>query len=348
MTVAVTGIGIVHPLAATVDELAGVEVGCVAGLRARLTDGTEVAAGTVEDLDTRARAVGCPRLGRLDRIARLFLLASHRAVESRGGLDGIPPDRRGILFGTGLGCLLSNEAYHRALALDGPSKVSPTTFAQTVSNAAAGEASIQFGVEGPNATLLSAGCAGADAIGEGAATIARGEARVVLAGGGDALAAPLLNALARLGVLPNANLVPAEGAAVLVLEPLFFADPARLHGAFDGYAAAFVPDPTDEEALAATLRGLRDRVGRVVGERVYAARGGLAEPSVERACARAFPDAPVEFVDRRIGETFGASGAFAAAVALADARREGGRARVLIASFSYTGNVSLLAFRGPR
>jgi 3-oxoacyl-[acyl-carrier-protein] synthase II len=312
MNAAVTGTGIVHAVAAS---------------------------GVVDELDEQVRAVGCPRIGRMDRISRLMLLAAHRAFLTRGGVSGIPSEARGISFGTGFGCLLANETYHRGFALGGMAKASPTTFAQTVSNAAAGEVSIQFGIEGPNATLLSAACAGLDAIGEGAAIVWRGDARLVLAGGGDALAPPLLDALDRMGVLAP-GVRPTECAAVFVLEPEGIVDPARVIGRVVGHASAFVPEALDADAIAATVMDLRARVGGEDAGRVYATRGGVSASLADAVVDRAFPRARAEVLDPRIGETFGASGAIAAGIAL-DELGPGGPS--LVVSLSYTGHVSVLA-----
>jgi 3-oxoacyl-[acyl-carrier-protein] synthase II len=54
-----------------------------------------------------------PRVGRLDRLCRLFLAATYRAVaDAQLELPRIDGERIGLSFGTGFGCLLTNAEYY--------------------------------------------------------------------------------------------------------------------------------------------------------------------------------------------------------------------------------------------
>jgi 3-oxoacyl-(acyl-carrier-protein) synthase len=52
------------------------------------------------------------RIGRLDRVCRLFLAASYLAVDDAGlSLPAADAERVGLSFGSGLGCLLSDAEF---------------------------------------------------------------------------------------------------------------------------------------------------------------------------------------------------------------------------------------------
>src|SRR5262249_56306619 len=82
------------------------------------------------------------RLGRADRVCRLFLAAGFAAVDDAAlQLADTDAERIGLSFGTGLGCLLSNAEFYAKVVEQGPAAASPRVFAYTVSSAAAGEIS---------------------------------------------------------------------------------------------------------------------------------------------------------------------------------------------------------------
>jgi hypothetical protein len=118
-----------------------------------------------------------PRIGRLDRLCRLFLSASYLAARDLpGAFDGEAGERVGLSFGTGLGCLLTNAEYYEKVIEHGPAAASPRLFAYTVSSAAAGEVSIALGIKGPNVTQHMGFAAGLGALGYGCDLIAMGKA----------------------------------------------------------------------------------------------------------------------------------------------------------------------------
>lgn len=56
----------------------------------------------------------------------------------------------GLVVGTRRGCLETDVAYFKTVALDGAAMASPNLFAYTLPNCMLGEASIQFGLTGPS------------------------------------------------------------------------------------------------------------------------------------------------------------------------------------------------------
>ena len=119
----------------------------------------------------------------------------------------------------------------------GIDRVSPFAIPQSVANMGAGQVSIELGLRGPVTATCTACAAGTDAIGTAADIIRRGDARAMLAGGGDTLISPFFVAgFDAMKVLSHRNDDPAgaarpfdedrdgflvgEAGAVVVLEPL--------------------------------------------------------------------------------------------------------------------------------
>src|SRR5262245_65835715 len=121
-------------------------------------------------------------------------------------IDGDPRPRLGIVLGTAFGCLLTNAAFQRRFADGGPSAASPRLFAATVSNAAAGELAIAYRLGGPAITLTAGGVAGLAAVGHALDLLRTGHAEVLVAGGMDAVDAPLERWI-------HAGGLPADGPA---------------------------------------------------------------------------------------------------------------------------------------
>jgi 3-oxoacyl-[acyl-carrier-protein] synthase II len=260
------------------------------------------------------------------------------AVQSaRLAVAEVGAERVGLSFGTGLGCLLTNEEYNRKIVEQGPAMASPRLFAYTVSSAAAGEVSIALGITGPNLTAHMGFAAGLGAVGYGFDLIQMGKADVVLAGGADAVGAALVQGLRDMRLLKTADCArpfvdatpgvwPAEAAVVAVLER---SDRARERGApcwgtVLGYAAGFEPTLASRDGevtgVEATLRRAL-RLSAVEAEEValiVASAHGTPTDQVERrALERTFANtAPIVLAPKaRMGDSFGASGPLGLALA---------------------------------
>jgi 3-oxoacyl-[acyl-carrier-protein] synthase II len=338
--VVITGLGVVSPLGLSAAELASrfsagdCAIGPLTGMGVSDAIGATVGELPLDAIPADKRA----RIGRLDRLCRLFLSAASLAVDASGlSIEDAGAERVGLSFGTGLGCLLTNAEYNRKLVEHGPAAASPRLFAYTVSSAAAGEVSIALGIKGANVTLHAGMAAGLQAIGYGFDLIRMGKADVVLAGGADALGAPLVRGLADLRVLkPHApvpfggdvpGICPAEGAAVAVLER---AERARDRGArvwarIDGYAAGFEPTLTQRHrastGLAETMQralALSGHASAEVGLVMTSAQGTALDGVELDAVRQLFPEthAPLLCAPKAAwGETFGADGALSLALA---------------------------------
>jgi 3-oxoacyl-[acyl-carrier-protein] synthase II len=278
------------------------------------------------------------RIGRVDRLSRMFLSASHLALQSADlVVADVGAERFGLSFGTGLGCLLTNEEYNRKVVEQGPAMASPRLFAYTVSSAAAGEVSIALGIKGPNVTAHIGFAAGLGAIGYGFDLIQMGKADVVLVGGADAIGPALLQALRDMRLLKTADCArpfvdatpgvwPAEAAVVAVLER---ADRAKERGAWcwgrvRGYAAGFEPTLAsrsgEKNGVVATLRRalqLSEVPPQDVALIVASAHGTPADRVEREALEEVFAGkCPIVLVPKAsMGDSFGASGPVGLALA---------------------------------
>jgi len=221
---------------------------------------------------------------RMDRFVQFAVMASHEALE-RSGIDRskVNLDRFGVLIGSGIGGMETFESQHRALLEKGPGRVSPFFIPMMISDMAAGQVSIQFGLRGPNFCTVSACASGAHAIGEALRLLRAGDADMMLAGGAEATITPMAVAgFGNMRALSTRNdepqrasrpwdqdrdgFVVGEGAGVLILET---EEHARRRGAsilceLVGYGASgdayhmTAPSEDGNGAARAMRRALQD------------------------------------------------------------------------------------------
>ena len=177
---------------------------------------------------------------RYDRFAQFSIVAADEAMRSarlEGAPDGVAAERFGVIFGSGIGGISTMEAQHDVLRARGPGRVSPFFIPMFIPDIAAGLISIRFASKGPNYATVSACASGAHAIGDAFRFIERGDADVMIAGGGEATITPLAVAgFSSMKALSTRNDDPAgasrpfdagrdgfvigEGAGCVVLEAL--------------------------------------------------------------------------------------------------------------------------------
>ena len=194
---------------------------------------------------------------RMDRYAQFFWAAASQALAD-SGLDFTGDDegaiRAGVAVGSGIGGIISFQDNLDVMRQRGPDRISPFAIPQIISNMAAGLASISFNLLGPNTATVTACAASANAIGDGAEIIRRGDADVMVVGGAEAPVCEFAVAgFAQTRALSLRNDDPAgasrpfdadrdgfvmgEGAAVLILEERerALARGATTYGEFLGY-----------------------------------------------------------------------------------------------------------------
>ena len=173
---------------------------------------------------------------RMDRFVQFAVVASHEALRSAGLGDHIPdPERIGVIVGSGIGGMETFEEQHTNLIQKGHRRVSPFFIPMMISDMAAGQVSITFGLKGPNFGTVSACASGANAIGEALRMLRAGDADIMLCGGAEATITPMAVAgFGNMRALSTRNddpqhasrpfdigrdgFVIGEGAGMLVLE----------------------------------------------------------------------------------------------------------------------------------
>jgi 3-oxoacyl-[acyl-carrier-protein] synthase II len=183
---------------------------------------------------------------RMDLFILYALAATKFAVEAAGlDMTKEDPERVGVIVGTGLGGLPTLEKYHSILLEKGPSRISPFFIPMLIANEAPGNIAIQYGMKGPNLSIVTACATGAHSIGDACRVIQYGDADVMAAGGTEANLTPLtvggFNALKALSTRNDApekasrpfdkqrdGFVIGEGAGIVILEEL---ERARARGA---------------------------------------------------------------------------------------------------------------------
>ena len=279
----------------------------------------------------RARAM------RAERVTQLLLAAGGRALAA-AGIDAAtaPATRAGIVVGTAFGCFLTNAAYQRRLAAEGPAGASPRLFAATVANAAAGELAIAYRLAGPALTVSAGGASGLAALGEAVEILRAGRADVVVAGGADALGGALADWCTATGLAFGTP--PAEAAAVLVLER-----PGRVGaelGRIAGHASGFEPDPEGPaggEGLAGAIAAACADAG--LAPRAIAAVVSATPPPLAPLEARALDATVGGCRPRPTKPALGATGPLGLLAALADRKR---RVPVLVLEVCPSGHVAAL------
>lgn len=190
--VVVTGMGTVNPLGTSVAETWKNALSGASGIK-HITafDASHLPAqiaGEMTDFDPEAYV---PRKDarRMDRNAQLFYASTEQALRD-AGLEFDPESdeaqRAGVVFGSGIGGIITFQNELDVLRDRGPDRVSPLAITKIISNMAGGLVSIAFNLYGPNNCTVTACAASANAIGDAAEIIKRGDADVMVAGGAEA------------------------------------------------------------------------------------------------------------------------------------------------------------------
>ncbi len=176
---------------------------------------------------------------RLDRFSQFALAASVQAIEdSKINLEKTDRDRAGVVYGSGIGGLETLQNEHWKYFQDkNPGTISPFFVPMMISDLAAGQISIRFGLRGPNYATTSACSTASHAISDAYMIIERGAADVMVCGGSEASITEIgvggFNAMRALSTWNDRYLeasrpfdrdrngfVMGEGAGTLILEEL--------------------------------------------------------------------------------------------------------------------------------
>ncbi len=257
--VVVTGMGAITPIGLSVDEFwNGVKesrVG-IAPITQFDTSGfkTKIAA---EVKDFVAKDYIEPKAcKRMERFSQFAVVAAKEAIEQAGlDMEKEDPYMVGTAIGSGTGSLQVIERNKERIDTKGPSRLEPLMIPLMISNMAAGNVSIMFGLKGKSINVVTACATGTHNIGEAYRTIQYGDADVMLAGGTEACVTPIgiggFTSLTALNTTEDcsrasipfdkdrAGFVLGEGAGVVVLEELEHAKKrgARILAEIVGYGS---------------------------------------------------------------------------------------------------------------
>jgi 3-oxoacyl-[acyl-carrier-protein] synthase II len=286
---------------------------------------------------------------RNDRFVHYALAATKQALSDAGfSITDENADDVGIIIGSGIGGLQSCHEQFRILFERGPDRVSPFFITQFITDIAAGFVSMQVGARGPNFATVSACATGANAVGEAAEMIRRGDAIAMLAGGAECGITPMgIAAFANMHALSRRNdepqrasrpfdaerdgFVMGDGSGILLLEEEESARKrgARIYAELVGYASTAdahhitAPSPGGAGLARAIKRALVK--GNINAEEVgyinaHGTSTGENDGNETAAIKTAFGDhaykLAVSSTKSMIGHTLGAAGGIEAGVSV--------------------------------
>lgn len=348
--VAITGIGLISPLADSSSELFKALCDGRSGIR-RVEpvahNGCQChLAGRLLDFEPEKYLPGRP-LRPLDRVSQLSSAACGLALES----SGWTAEQRAkvdlsLVVGTMFGGMHTIGDFDRTALVSGVGSVSPMAFANTVINAAAGQTAIWHNLRGANSTVASGSTSGISAVSHGTDLIRSGRSKALFAGGVDEFSIESFCGFARAGLLCTDGKRPelpipfdhcrngfalGEGAGFLALEELTYARGrrARVLAEVKGYATAFdySQGKNPDLSVRTLARAIRTALSRsCITPREIDFVSASGNGSVARDCyelsalALVFGDRvrelPVTAIKCSIGEALGASGPAQIAIAI--------------------------------
>lgn len=220
---------------------------------------------------------------RMELFCQYAVAAAGEAIQDAGlAMEAEDAWKVGCAIGSGIGSLQAMEREHGRLLEKGPSRIAPLFVPLMISNMAAGNVSIRYGLKGKSLNVVTACATGTNSIGEAFRAVQYGDADVMLAGGTEGAVTPMgiagFTALTALSdstdpercSIPfdkdRSGFVMGEGAGIVVLEELEHARSrgARIYAEVLGYGctsdAYHITSPSEDGAGAARamLNALED------------------------------------------------------------------------------------------
>ena len=239
-------------------------------------------AAEVKDFDP-AQYMDKKSARRMEQFCQFAVAAAGQAISDAGlTMEQEDPYMVGCSVGSGIGSLQAMEREYDRLKEKGPGRVGPMLVPLMISNMAAGNVSIAYGLKGKSLNVVTACATGTHSIGEAYRTIQYGDADVMIAGGTESSITPIgiagFSALTALSFSedPQRASIPfdkdrngfvmGEGSAVVVLEELEHAKRrgAKIYAELAGYGcssdAYHITSPAEDGSGAATamLNALKD------------------------------------------------------------------------------------------
>ena len=275
--VVVTGLGAISPIGNSVEEFwKGVKeekIGFGPITHFDTTDYKCKLAAEANDVDP-AQFMDKKAARRMELFCQYAVAAAGEAIKDAGlDMEKEDPYMVGCNVGSGIGSLQAMEREYDRLKEKGPGKIGPLMVPLMISNMAAGNVSITYGLKGKSLNVVTACATGTHSIGEAFRTIQYGDADVMVAGGTESSITPLgvagftaLTALsdsedpARCSIpfdKDRSGFVMGEGSAVVILEELEHAKArgAKIYAEVVGYGcssdAYHITSPAEDGSGAA-------------------------------------------------------------------------------------------------
>lgn len=365
--VVITGVGAVSPVGVGADRLFDAAVAGECGIKPLETqaaaDVNVHVAGTVTDFDGTEHGLTKKQARRWERFVQYAVVAADEAMAQAGFAqvapegaegateagyllpEGTDANRFATIFGSGIGGMEIFTAESIKLHEKGAKRVNPLFIPTMISNIAAGEIAIRFGLKGECSNSVVACTTGAQCIGEAYRLVKYCLADYALAGGAEESVCDIsIAGFSNLGALSHAEdphaasrpfdanrdgFVAGEGAGAVVLETL---ESAKARGAHiiaevvgfgtscDAYHITS-PDPSGE-GVVRSMRNALDDAGMEPADVGHLNAHGTSTAINDATEARAFctlqgvgfSEVPVTSTKGMTGHMLGAAGAAEAIV----------------------------------
>ena len=296
-------------------------------------------AAEVKDFDP-AQYMDKKSARRMEQFCQFAVAAAGQAIADAGLImEQEDPYMVGCSVGSGIGSLQAMEREYDRLKEKGPGRVGPMLVPLMISNMAAGNVSIAYGLKGKSLNVVTACATGTHSIGEAYRTIQYGDADVMVAGGTESSITPIgiagFSALTALSFSedPQRASIPfdkdrngfvmGEGSAVVVLEELEHAKArgAKIYAEVTGYGctgdAYHITSPAEDGSGAAKAMELAMEEAQITPAQVdYINAHGTSTHhndlfetrAIKKAFGEAAKDVVINSTKSMIGHLLGAAG----------------------------------------
>ena len=263
--VVITGMGCVSPVGNTVDEAWNTVKNGESGIGTiSLFDSSALKvhiAGEVKNFDVERYGIDHRAIRKMARFSQFLLAASAQAIDDAGYTkDTLKSEKIGLMVGCCLGGMdVAEEGFVKYFdSAFGPDRLPPLTTPMMISNEAAANVNLYYGLQGLSWTLNTACASGTDAIGLAADLIRSGRLDMALSGGTESaingFTVGTFTALQALSIKRNDEpkkasrpfdkdrdgFVLSEGSTVLMLEELEHAKKrgAKIYAEIAGFGSS--------------------------------------------------------------------------------------------------------------
>lgn len=275
--VVITGMGAITPIGLSVDEfwqsVKESKIGFGEITKFDISDYKTKLAAEVKGFEGK-NYMDVKAAKRMELFCQYAVAAAKEALEdSKLNMEEEDPYRLGVSVGSGIGSLQALEREHSKLTEKGPGRINPLLVPLMISNMAAGNVSMQFGLKGKSINVVTACATGTNSIGEAYRSIQCNDADVMVAGGTEGSVTPIgIGGFAALTALSaseeparcsipfdkeRSGFVMGEGAGIVILEELEHAKKrgAKIYGEVVGYGttsdAYHITSPAEDGSGAA-------------------------------------------------------------------------------------------------